>query len=115
MAVYNSVMKKKIVGREREEEILARIAKSPDAEFVAVYGRRRVGKTHLIREFFSRDYLYFEATGIKNAPLSKQLEKFTQALTAAFSQVPIRTPKSWDQAFEMLTTFIKIPLKGKKL
>ena len=45
-------MKGNIIGREIEIELLSRIYSSGQAEFVAVYGRRRVGKTFLIREYF---------------------------------------------------------------
>ena len=66
MAPYNaslirggkSRMSKKIIGRTSELQILKEIEKSKDAEFVAVYGRRRVGKTFLIREFFSKKNMY---------------------------------------------------------
>ncbi len=45
-------MAKKIVGRKKELQLLKEIEKSKEPEFVAVYGRRRVGKTFLISEFF---------------------------------------------------------------
>jgi AAA+ ATPase superfamily predicted ATPase len=43
----------KIFGREAEIKILDNLWKSSEAEFLAIYGRRRVGKTYLIREYFS--------------------------------------------------------------
>ena len=42
-----------ILGRKREKEILKEIWNSKEAELLAIYGRRRVGKTHIIREYFS--------------------------------------------------------------
>ena len=45
-------MEKDIIGREAEKRTLEQILNSPNAKFLAIYGRRRVGKTHLIREFF---------------------------------------------------------------
>ena len=42
----------KIIGRKRELQILEQIYTSKQSEFIAVYGRRRVGKAFLVREFF---------------------------------------------------------------
>ena len=41
-----------LVGREQEQMILSKLLKSNQAEFVAIYGRRRIGKTYLVRQFF---------------------------------------------------------------
>jgi AAA+ ATPase superfamily predicted ATPase len=49
-----------VLGREKEKEVLD----SKEAEFVAIYGRRRVGKTHLIRQFFSEKGVYYPALWI---------------------------------------------------
>jgi len=50
-----------VLGREKEKEVLD----SKEAEFVAIYGRRRVGKTHLIRQFFSeKGAIYYPALWI---------------------------------------------------
>ena len=59
---------KKIVGRRAEQKILQKIWDSKTAEFVALYGRRRVGKTFLVREFFGMQSRYFELTGMKEPP-----------------------------------------------
>ena len=68
-----------IIGRETEKRQLDIMAKSPKAEFVAVYGRRRVGKTYLITEHF-RDKLSFYASGVLNAKTVRQKEAFCTAL-----------------------------------
>jgi len=108
---------KKIVGREKEVKILDGVWKSKEAEFVAVYGRRRVGKTHLIREYFSDKGIYLEASGAKDKPLKKQLENFMKALSQTFFKgVPLHTPKSWDDAFEILTKeLINVPKSQKAI
>ena len=108
---------KKIVGREKEVKILDGVWKSKDAEFIAVYGRRRVGKTHLVREYFSRKGIYLEASGAKDKPLKKQLENFMKALSQTFFKgVPLHTPESWDEAFEILTKeLLSVPKSQKAI
>ena len=48
----------KIIGREREKDLLNRCLMSKRPEFVAVYGRRRIGKTYLIKEFFNKQFAF---------------------------------------------------------
>ena len=106
---------KRIVGREKEIKILDRVWKSKDAEFIAVYGRRRVGKTHLIREYFSDKGVYLEASGAKNKPLKKQIENFMKAVSQTFFKgVPLYTPQSWDEVFEILTKELVTVPKSQK-
>ena len=52
-------MKENILGRESEKELLSQIYESKRSEFVAVCGRRRVGKTFLVREFFEEEMFFF--------------------------------------------------------
>lgn len=69
---------------------------------MAVYGRRRVGKTFLVREFFA-DRIVFELTGSHAADLATQLEGFASALARATnSAAPLRPPDSWPAAFGLL-------------
>lgn len=108
--------KKNIVGRNEELKILDRAMQSKQAEFVAIYGRRRVGKTYLIREYFSKKGIYLEATGIKNAPLKHQLEQFTKAYSKVFHEgVRLEIPSSWNEVFEMLTEKMEALPKNKKI
>lgn len=92
-----------IIGRERERRILERLYSSEKAEFLAIYGRRRVGKTFLISRFFRNKSIYFEVTGIKGASLGNQLQNFAQELADTFfggqSQ---EAPASWQEAFTVL-------------
>ncbi|MBM3198704.1 MAG: ATP-binding protein [Chlamydiae bacterium] len=62
-----------ILAREREVKTLDKLYNSTHPEFLAIYGRRRVGKTFLIRQFFKEKGTYFEVTGIKNGPYKHQL------------------------------------------
>lgn len=56
-------MGNQIIGRQRENQLLEEIYDSPRAEFVAVYGRRRIGKTFLIDKHFGGRYDFY-MTGI---------------------------------------------------
>jgi hypothetical protein len=104
-----------IIGRVQEKDLLRKIEKSADAELVAVYGRRRVGKTFLIRNGFSKA-LSFEFSGIHNASLAQQLENFSIALTRSAGGLPVAKPESWLRAFEMLKQYLSPLLtKGKTM
>jgi hypothetical protein len=104
-----------IIGRVQEKDLLRKIEKSADAELVAVYGRRRVGKTFLIRNGFCKA-LSFEFSGIHNASLAQQLENFSIALTRSAGGLPVAKPESWLRAFEMLKQYLSPLLtKGKTM
>jgi hypothetical protein len=97
-----------IIARKKEKQILADILWSKSSELVAVYGRRRVGKTFLVRNFFEslENVIYFELTGQKQesgeyAPLKYQLSNFKYQFERAFSQ-KIQQPDSWHDAFNIL-------------
>ena len=96
-----------LIGREPEIRILQQALNSPKAELIAMYGRRRVGKTHLIQTVFQKE-LVFELTGINGAPLSEQFENFSDTITATF-QLPteIATPTNWLKAFRILINFLE--------
>jgi AAA+ ATPase superfamily predicted ATPase len=103
-----------IVGREKEIELLRRIAESNDPEFVAVYGRRRVGKTFLIKEFFNNKFTFY-FSGSENTSMRTQLKNFQIAFQNYFNMT-IPTPKSWTIAFEMLRKEINRSRKrGRKV
>lgn len=107
---------KEILGREKEIEILDTVWNSKEAEFLAIYGRRRVGKTHLIRQYFSEKGQFFEASGAKDKSLAKQLENFTKSLSRTFfKDAPLANPKSWDAAFDILTGQLESRPKSQKI
>jgi predicted AAA+ superfamily ATPase len=93
----------KIIGRVFEQKRLAELYASHEAEFVAVYGRRRVGKTYLVTEFFKEKGLFFELAGQYGASVADQLGNFLSALDKVFSlQGKVTELRTWNQAFEML-------------
>lgn len=95
------------VGRDREKAIFQKALQSKSAELIAVIGRRRVGKTFLIRSFFE-SYIQFEITGIHDGTLSEQLQNFSYQLTrATASEIPLASPKNWIAAFQQLTTYLE--------
>ncbi|MDN3506971.1 MAG: ATP-binding protein [Simkaniaceae bacterium] len=105
-----------IIGREKEKKTFEKVLRSREAEFVALYGRRRVGKTFLVREYFSKKGTFFEFSGLKNASISIQLENFAKALSRTFyKNAPLKVPKDWQEAFEMLTEQVEKHPKSKKI
>jgi hypothetical protein len=108
----------KIIGRKEEKDQLNRAFSSRKSEFIAVYGRRRVGKTFLIRTFFSqKKCTFFHITGIKDGKLHDQLHEFTRILGATFygPKVHLKEPGSWALAFELLTETIKQQASRQKV
>lgn len=97
----------KIVGREAERKLLQRYQESEKSELVALYGRRRVGKTYLIRCTF-RDEFDFSFTGMYETSKSLQLRRFAKQLGVD------ETPKDWFEAFDLLRDHL-IALKKKTL
>ena len=93
----------KIIGRSREQQIMQSYKKDKKAHLLAVIGRRRVGKTFLIREVY-KDNRVFEMTGLKDAGIKKQLLNFTFQMSKYFADDEMyKQPKSWLEAFHLLT------------
>ena len=102
-----------VIGREYEKAIMTEALHSADAELIAVYGRRRVGKTFLIREFYKNE-IAFSFTGQYEADLDIQLTNFSIKLDE-FQRSPSASipPKNWNEAFVRLKSYL-IPLLKKK-
>lgn len=102
-----------IIGRKEEIKQLTAYSRSGRAEFVAVYGRRRIGKTYLVHNLF-KDHFAFEMSGSIDAPAEAQLANFGFALREYGDQKqPI--PQNWTEAFEALKQLLKAKLAGKRL
>ena len=104
-----------MIGREKEKEELEKLYRSEKAEFVAIYGRRRVGKTYLVDETF-KDRLTFNHAGLspvdmvnKKNGTKEQLRQFYYSLLR-YGMQKDHIPHDWMEAFFMLEMF----LDGKK-
>ena len=96
-----------LIGREKEKAILTKALNSKESEMVAVIGRRRVGKTFLIKSVYS-DHIAFQMSGIQNASLKRQLENFAYRLSSLSpNDELIPTPPNWFRAFTLLIDHLK--------
>ena len=102
-----------IIGRENEKALLSKIEQSGEPELVAVYGRRRVGKTFLILNAFEKK-IAFEFSGIHNSTLDQQLENFSEAISKASGSLTLAKPTSWIQAFNLLTDYLNPIIKKQR-
>ncbi len=94
-----------IAGRVQEQKILKNLLASKKAEFLALYGRRRVGKTFLVKNFFTQsNCVFFHATGIQKGKLQEQLKQFSKQIGDTFYNGAAMAPyTNWFDAFEALT------------
>jgi len=103
-----------LIGREKERRLLLSLLDSDKSEFVAIYGRRRVGKTYLVRETFNYRFV-FQHSGLPDATTQEQLEEFAHSLTTAGAR-RVKTPKNWQEAFFALQQYLStLTEEGKKL
>jgi AAA+ ATPase superfamily predicted ATPase len=96
-----------MIGRKKEMHMLANAYASTKPELVAVFGRRRVGKTYLIGSFF-KGKIDFELTGLKDGTKEQQLRNFAYSLKdSQKSAVLPPLPKDWLEAFHQLKTHLE--------
>jgi uncharacterized protein len=104
-----------LIGRKEEIKLLEKLKDSDKPAFVALYGRRRVGKTYLIRQIFEPSFSYY-LTGVTNTNTRQLLSNFHTALV---HKHPIaerfKTPQNWFQAFQQLATVLEAQEVGKKI
>jgi predicted AAA+ superfamily ATPase len=106
-------MERNIICRDYEKQRLTELYKSKQPEFVAVYGRRRVGKTFIIRELFEKK-ITFDLVGMAKATLNEQLTNFTVTLNQA-TKTENPKVKNWLEAFAQLRNFLEKSDKKRKL
>ena len=95
-----------IIGREKELDILNKIMDSDRAEFLAVYGRRRVGKTYLIYEHL-KEHIVFSFSGSFEEPTKAQIGNFfREYLRNTKGEGHTDPPTDWSTAFSYLTDYL---------
>lgn len=108
-----ATMKQKLIGREQEIEALNKYYNSGRSEFIAVYGRRRVGKTFLIRRSVDDQFAFF-MTGVHGASKTDQLLNFSIALQKYSKAPTICLHRNWLLAFHALATYLETLPEGNK-
>lgn len=84
--------------------LLKQCSQSNKAELVAVYGRRRIGKTFLVKSFFEEKFDFY-VSGIFNGTKQQELEHFHEKL-CEYSRFAYPMPRSWKEAFELLKHYL---------
>ena len=102
-----------LIGREEEIRQLEDAYNSAESEFVAIYGRRRIGKTYLVRETL-RDKFTFSHAGVAKLSTKGQLQSFYNSLVE-HGYTPPSVPKNWLDAFHYLSMYIVKAADGKKV
>jgi len=102
-----------LIGRRFEQQQLQKAFDSKESEFIAIYGRRRIGKTFLILNFFERkSCVFFYVSGINHSPLELQLKEFKNQIEQIFyadkKGTKLQVPENWMDALQMLTDAVNI-------
>lgn len=98
-----------MIGRQKELEILLNICEEKESKLIAVYGRRRIGKTYLINHMFNehkKDCLFFRFTGSYQLDSSIQKDNFIEAIYDWFKVEPSKIIENWMDAFNFLKRVI---------
>lgn len=110
-----------MIGRKKEIKELEELYNNERAEFIAIYGRRRVGKTYLVDEVF-KDRITFRHAGLSpievsnglKSPLKAQLEAFYYSLILQ-GMAKSKCPTSWLEAFFMLESYLQSIDHGERM
>ena len=97
--------KENIVGREKEQQMLHDYVNSGNAEFIAVYGRRRIGKTFLVKQHFDEQFDFY-VTGIYDKSKKEQLANFNRQLNK-YSGAYYPYVDDWFEAFTQLQHYLE--------
>lgn len=104
----------KLIGRQEELKELNSYIDSGKSEFIAVYGRRRVGKTFLIRHLANDDFAFF-ITGIHGITQKEQLLNFAIAMERYRNGGSLSVPANWLLAFYELSKYLEELPEGRKI
>lgn len=104
----------KMIGRAEQTKMMKNALRLKKSSFIAITGRRRVGKTYIVRELFA-DNFCLTVTGIQNATMQTQINNFVQKITEYSGSSPfVGTIKNWQEVFILLKTYLKSLPKNKK-
>lgn len=103
-----------VAGRDYEKSVLDEILLSPKSELVGITGRRRVGKTFLIRNYLDKN-IYFEYSGMYQASLAEHMDRFAKQLGKYFyNGQSTESPSNWYKAFDQLELILSKTRSKKK-
>ncbi len=105
---------RQLVGRNNDLATFRELLNSGKSEFVAVYGRRRVGKTFLIRAAFN-DKITFQVTGLSSATMMQQLSNFNSELRKLIRESEYSFANDWFNAFQQLISVLEANNDQKKV
>jgi AAA+ ATPase superfamily predicted ATPase len=101
-----------MLGREYESARLIEALATGQSELIAIIGRRRVGKTFMVKTVFEKQLRFYQ-TGMNNGPKEEQLLHFSEKLTEyGKGNIPLKTPETWSEAFGQLKLHL-LGYKGK--
>ncbi|MEM1327758.1 MAG: ATP-binding protein [Bacteroidota bacterium] len=104
-----------LIGRQKEIARLERRFQSNSSEFIVIYGRRRVGKTFLVRQVLEEHFV-FHLTGIANVGMRDQLVQFHSELRRRSDNSSFLFADNWFAAFQQLIDYLEaLPSSGKKV
>lgn len=103
-----------MIGRKEQNELMEQALQLDKSSFIAITGRRRVGKTYIVREIY-KDHFCFSVTGIQNATLSVQIGNFLQKLQEYQGDWALQNRgKNWQDVFFAFKKYLKSLPKDKK-
>lgn len=106
--------RKIFVGRTEEITTLQSLVNSAQSDLVAIIGRRRVGKTYLVKNAY-KDQFSFHITGVKNATKKEMVKAFvTKIEELSGSKLPLAVPDNWLDAFRLLKNYLLSIKSAKK-
>ena len=95
-----------IIGRQNEITLLNQRLESAKSEFVALYGRRRVGKTFLVKSVFEGKFT-FQLTGVAQANFKDQLANFNMAMRKQYPNEVATNVNNWMEAFQQIIEVVE--------
>ncbi|MCH9739904.1 MAG: ATP-binding protein [Epsilonproteobacteria bacterium] len=106
-----------MIGRKKEIATLNNLCDSDESSLVAIYGRRRIGKTYLVNYMFKeyrKECLFFEFTGTSNVRTEAQIDNFIEQVYEWFRAEPTKPINNWSDAFRFLKRTIDAEVEQKE-